>query len=432
MEAEQEQLLEYVQQGALKYFLEESNPGNGLVADSTWGGAPASIAAVGFALASYPLAVERGLIQRPEAVRRTITTLRFFHDSPQSAEPDATGYHGFYYHFLDMQTGRRNGRCELSTIDTAYLIMGALVAAQYFDGDTPAEREIRRLADELYARVEWTWVLNDDASLSHGWSPESGFIRYRWQGYDESLFLQVLALGAPRWSVPLESYAVWTSTFDWQHAFGYDLFYAAPLFIHQASQIWLDSRALQDEPTRGRGLTYFENSRRATYVQQQYAIENPKRFEGYGAYAWGFTASEGPGEVTRVVDGVERRFYSYLARGVPEPDDGTLSPWVTMSSLPFAPEIVLPTMVHYNRTYPELRGKYGLTCSLNPTFRDEVGVNRRGWFSKHFYGLNEGPNALMIENFRSEFVWRLTRRCEPIVRGLRRAGFRGGWLETGE
>ncbi len=165
MEAEQEQLLEYVQQGALKYFLEESNPGNGLVADSTWGGAPASIAAVGFALASYPLAVERGLIQRPEAVRRTITTLRFFHDSPQSAEPDATGYHGFYYHFLDMQTGRRNGRCELSTIDTAYLIMGALVAAQYFDGDTPAEREIRRLADELYARVEWTWVLNDDGPL---------------------------------------------------------------------------------------------------------------------------------------------------------------------------------------------------------------------------------------------------------------------------
>lgn len=430
MEPEDTQLLTFLQQGALTYFLNVCNPTNGLVADSTWAGAPASIAAVGFALASYPLAVERGLISRVTGVERTLTTLRFLEASPQGPEPEATGYHGWYYHFLDMQTGRRARNCELSTIDTAYLIMGALVAAQYFSGDAPAEREIRRVADALYQRVEWTWVLRNDLTLGHGWYPESGFIPYHWQGYDESLFLHVLALGSPTWSVPPETYAAWTRTYDWRTYYNYHFLYAAPLFIHQASHLWIDLRGIQDEPMRARGLDYFENSRRATYVQQRHAIENPQGFVGYNKYAWGLTASEGPGEVTCRVGGVERHFYNYLARGVPEPDDGTLSPWVAVASLPFAPEIVLPTVAYFNRTYPRLRAKYGFTCSLNPTFPVDGKTDSQGWYSKDFYGLNLGPNALMIENFRSEFIWRLTRQCPPILRGLKQAGFRGGWLET--
>ncbi len=430
MEPESEQLLDFVQRGALAYFLDQSNPTNGLVADSTWQNAPSSITAVGFALASYPLAVEHALIPRAMGVERTLTTLRFFKGSPQGPEPDSTGYHGFYYHFLDMQTGRRAGKCELSSIDTAFLIMGALVAAQYFTGDTPAEREICHLAYELYEQVEWSWLLNADLTLGHGWYPESGFIPYCWQGYEESLFLHVLALGSSVWPVPAKTYSVWASTFRWETHYGYDLVYAAPLFIHQAAHIWLDLRGIQDEPMRARGIDYFENTRRATYVQQCYAIENPKRFTGYGEYAWGITASEGPGEIECVVDGVERRFYNYLARGVPDPDDGTLSPWVAVASLPFAPEIVLPTLAHYDRTYPQLHQKYGFTCSFNPSFPGDSLSGSPGWFSKDFYGLNLGTNALMIENVRTGFVWQLTRQCPPVIRGLVRAGFRGGWLET--
>lgn len=319
--------------------------------------------------------------------------------------------------------------CELSTVDTAFLIMGALVAAQYFDGDMPAEWEIRRLADELYQRVDWSWVLNDDLTIKHGWFPESRFIPYCWQGYDESLFLHILALGSAIASVPAATYPAWASTFSWENHYGYELVYAAPLFIHQAAHLWLDLRGIQDETMRAKGIDYFENSPRATYVQQQYAIENPKRFTGYGEYAWGITAGEGPGETARVVDGVERHFCNYLARGVPDPDDGTLSPWVAVASLPFAPEIVLPTLAHYNQSCPELRNKYGFTCSLNPTFPGNPETGATGWYSKDSYGLNLGANALMIENARTEFVWRLTRYCPPIIRGLERAGFRGGWLE---
>ena len=179
------------------YFWKETNPGNGLLADNTGGDAPASIAAVGYALTAYVVGVEHAYIPRARAVERTLTTLRFFRDSPQGTEPDATGYKGFYYHFLDMKTGRRVWRCELSTIDTAILLIGALTCAAYFDGGDDGEREIRDLADALYRRVDWRWAQNGGATVTHGWRPESGFLRYRWEGYNEGLLLYVLGLGSP-------------------------------------------------------------------------------------------------------------------------------------------------------------------------------------------------------------------------------------------
>ena len=171
--------LETLQRETFDYFINEVNPANGLIIDKTEAGWPASIAATGLALAAYPVGVERGFWPRRAAVERTLTTLRFFRNSPQGPEPDATGHKGFYYHFLDMQTGRRAWDCELSTIDSTFLLAGALTAGVYFDAETAEEREIRGLADALYCRADWTWARNGEATVTHGWRPESGFIEYR-------------------------------------------------------------------------------------------------------------------------------------------------------------------------------------------------------------------------------------------------------------
>jgi hypothetical protein len=199
--------LRQLQLTTLQYYLHETNPANGLIRDKTQKGAPASIAAIGLAFASLPIFVERGVVAREFAPELALKRLRFFRDSPHGPEPDATGYKGFYYHFLDMKTGRRVWNCELSTIDSAFLLAGMLTCAAYFDADTEEEAELRRLADELYARADWLWALNGGPAASHGWRPESGFIPHYWRGYDEALLVYILGLGSPSFPLPPESYA---------------------------------------------------------------------------------------------------------------------------------------------------------------------------------------------------------------------------------
>ncbi len=424
-----------LQRHTFDYFLHEVNPETGLVKDNTRPDAHASITAVELGLACVPVAVERGYVGRAEAVERVLATLRFFWQSEQSEAPDATGWRGFYYHFLHMDTGRRAWESELSTIDTTFLVAGALLAAQYFSGSGPAEAEIRTLADALYRRVEWDWALNPDGAdrpvpaISHGWTPEDGFIPHRWEGYSEALLLYALALGSPTHPVPEGSYAAWLETYDWRTLYGTEHLYAGPLFIHQLSHAWVDFRGLQDAFMRAKGIDYFENSRRATYVQREYAIRNPRGFKGYGENAWGVTASDGPGPAGHTVEGEDRHFWGYLARGVPfGPDDGTLSPWAVVASLPFAPEIVLPALASVNEHHPEITSTYGFKCSFNPTFPGGE-TSDGGWISQGYYGLDQGPIVLMIENYCSGLPWRLMRGCAPLVHGLRRAGFSGGWLD---
>ena len=421
--------LETLQRNTFRYFWEETNPENGLIPDNTAGDdTPASIAGVGLALASYPVAVERSFVPRAQAVERTLATLRFLWNAPHGPMPDATGHRGFFYHFLDVTTGRRVWRCELSTIDTTILIAGALTAAAYFDQPTDAEREVRTLADSLYRRLDWRWAQNGDATVSHGWRPETGFLPYRWQGYNEALILYGLGLGSPTHPLPEKSYPAWTSTYRWKKLYGHELLYGAPLFMHQLSHLWIDFRGIQDAFMRRQAMDYFENSRRATYVHQQYAIRNPKGFRDYGAQAWGITASNGPGPTKRSVRGVTRRFLGYAARGVPYgPDDGTLAPWAVVASLPFAPEIVLPTLQHCSAAYPNIESEYGLVCSINPTFPSR-GARGSGWVSHNHFAIDQGPVILMIENYRSGLIWRLMRNCPYVIAGLRRAGFKGGWL----
>jgi hypothetical protein len=422
--------LDRLQRDTFRYFVEKADSASGLVPDSSREGAPSSITAVGLALAAYAVGTEREFIERAEAVDRVLTTVRFFLNSPQGKEPDATGHRGFYYHFLDMRTGRRAWKCELSTIDTTFLLAGALAAAAYFDRDTMEEREIRALADALYRRADWRWALNGGSAVSHGWKPESGFLRHRWEGYNEALLLYALGLGSPTHPLPAESYRAWTRTYRWRKLYGHEFLYAGPLFTHQLSHVWIDFRGIQDEFMRAKGIDYFENSRRATYVQRQYAIRNPRGFRGYNENCWGITASDGPGPATRRIDGVERRFFDYRARGIPYgPDDGTIAPWAAITSLPFAPEIVLLALRHFNEFYPEMTSEYGFRCSFNPTFPDGA-RGRSGWISKGYYGLDQGPIVLMIENYRSGLPWRLMSKCPYLVAGLRRAGFTGGWLSA--
>ena len=420
--------LDTLQRTVFDYFRFEHNPANGLVADKTQPGSPASIAAIGLALAAYAVGVERGFIERSAARDLTLATLRFFWNSPQGTEPDATGYKGFYYHFLDMQTGRRVWQSELSTVDTTFLLAGMLSAQAYFGQDSEDEHEIRTLADALYRRVDWNWARNGGATVTHGWTPESGFLRYRWEGYDEALLLYILGLGSPTHPLPEESYRAWTSTYLWKNVYGHELLYAGPLFIHQLSHLWIDFRGIQDAFMLDKGIDYFENSRRAAYVQQQYAVLNPLEFKGYGKYCWGITASDGPGWQTHRINGIERRFYGYLARGVPYgPDDGTISPWATVASLPFAPDIVLPTLKWFHDIDLRVDQSYGFQASFNPTFPDES-ASEHGWISPFHFALNQGPIVLMIENHRSEFLWRLMRTCSYLSTGLLRAGFKNGWL----
>jgi hypothetical protein len=379
-------------------------------------------------LAAYPIGVERAFLSRAEAIDRVLTTLRFFWNSSQGDEPDGTGHKGFYYHFLHMDTGRRAWECELSTIDSTILIAGALAAATYFDQESEQEQEIRKLADALYRRMDWQWAMNGNRKVSMGWKPECGFLPYFWEGYDEAILLHVLGLASPTHPLPAETYQAFTSTYCWKEIYGQELLYGGPLFLHQLSHMWIDFRGIQDEFMREKGIDYFENSRRATYVQQQYAIHNPRQFKGYGEHAWGLTASDGPGPAVLRIDGLERRFFDYEARGAPDgPDDGTIAPWAAATSLPFAPEIVLPTLQYLSEVYPDVTSKYGFKCSFNPTF-DEGYETQSGWVSKGYYGLDQGPIVVMIENYRTGFFWNLMKKCPYLADGLRRAGFEGGWL----
>ncbi len=427
MKSSTEKMLHRLQKDSFDYFLHEYNSSNGLVRDRTDSKSPSSIAAVGFSLAANIVAVERGFMSRREALKRTLAAARFFDCSSHGTAADATGYRGFYYHFLDMASGRRTWKCELSTIDSGLLLLGLLVAGEYFSGDNAEERELRERVGSVYRRMEWNWAGNDALTLSHGYDPENGFLKHRWQGYSEGLLLYILGGGSPTHPLSSENYRAWTQTYRWKRIYGFDFLYAGPLFIHQFLHVWIDFRGLQDAFMRGKAIDYFENSRRATYVQSEYCRRNPRGFQGYSELNWGITACDGPGPCVRKIKGSKLRFYGYHARGVPYgPDDGTISAGAAAASLPFAPELVLPTMEHFLTTDVGKRTPCGFAASFNPMFPSSSPLHF--WRSKDNYGLNHGPLILMVENFRSGLIWRLMRNCQPVVRGLQRAGFSGGWL----
>jgi hypothetical protein len=421
-----------------RYFWDLADAESGLVPDRYPSPSPSSIAAMGFALTAYPIGVERGYVKRGEAASRVKATLRFFAEAPQGPGPTGqTGHHGFFYHFLELRRGERAGPgVELSTIDSSLLLAGVLFCESYFDRGGE-EGEIRELAERIYTRVDWSWAAPRPPLVARAWKPETGFYGDDWRGYDESMILYLLALGSPTHPLPEGAWSEFISTYRWQEYYGRPHVNFAPLFGHQYSHVWVDFRGIQDAYMRERGIDYFENSRRATLAQRDYAIENPGGWRGYGPKVWGLTACDGP-QAEATLQGRPRVFKSYWARGAAAGDvrdDGTIAPTAALGSLPFAPETVIPTILEVHRLYgAHLYATYGFLDAFNPSVPEGTPVKKgrvvrgEGWFDTDYIGIDQGAILSMIENARSALIWRVMKRNPHLRRGLIRAGFRGGWL----
>lgn len=438
-------MLTDLERRTFQWFWDTGNPANGLIPDRWPTKSFCSIAAVGFGLTAYAVGAERGWTSRAAARDRSLATLRFFAGAQQG--PDSagvTGHRGFFYHFIDMERGERFEKTELSSIDTVLLLGGVLFAGEYYDREDPAELEIRRLAAELNARVDWGWMYGKGPYVSMGWTPEEGFIPSQWDRYNEATLLYLLALGSPTHAIDPEIWTRWTANFDlsWGNHWGERHLHFPPLFGHQYSHVWVDFRGIRDPWLMTHDLDLFENSRRATRAQHNYAVANPGGWSGYGAACWGLTACDGAGDFRAKIGGRSREFFSYSARGPGYRDDGTLAPTAIAASIAFEPALVVESLAMMQRRYGRaIYGQYGFLDSFNPTLANPPAeaaikygrvVPGLCWVDGDYLGIDQGPIVTMIANHRDELVWKRMRGCRPIIDGLKRAGFRGGWLDVAQ
>jgi hypothetical protein len=399
MSQSDDRLLEDATHRAFLYFWEQSDPSTGLTADRVRvDGSPhdeqhrdvASIAATGFALTALCVAAERGWVTEAAARDRVRATLRFFADR-------ATNEHGWFYHWMDMRTGERRWRSEISSIDTALLLAGVLTVRQRFRSDL----EIVRLATRIYERVDFAWMLAGHPTLlSHGWKPETGFLESRWDHYCEHAILYLLAIGSPTHPIPPCSWSAWSrpriAYGGYEYVSGKD-----PLFVHQYSHAWVDFRGRRDRwPPR---LDYFENSVAATRAHRQFCLDLRSEFPGYSETIWGITASDSA--------------KGYVAWGGPPRDpaiDGSVVPCAAGGSLMFAPDICVPALRAMRERYGDrVYGRYGFADAFNPS---------TGWVGPDYVGINVGITILSAENLRTGAVWRWFMRNPEIPRALGLAG----------
>ncbi|MGH7995224.1 MAG: glucoamylase family protein [Opitutaceae bacterium] len=385
-------LLDGIEQGALRYFIEHSDPHTGLAQDrapanGSPGDAAASISATGFALTAFCIGAHRGWLQPGEAKARIERTLRF-------AADEMPNQHGWFYHFVDPRTGRRAYDSEISTIDTALFLQGAVFAREYLR-DPAADAYVRR----IYRRIDWRWALNGGLTLSHGWLPETGFIPYRWDSYSELMGMYLLGLGAPSRPLPAECWRAWKrrplERFD-----GQTFIQCGPLFTHQYAQAWFYFRGRHDA-----FADYWQNSVDATLDQRAWSAAQHARFHHWSKNLWGLTASDGE--------------HGYMAWGTPgpEPDesDGTLVPCAPAGSLPFAPRDCLTSLHDMLKTGgPGVWGRYGFVDSFNP---------ETGWVDPDVIGIDQGISMIMAENLRSGLVWRTFMEAPEVRRAMKIAGF---------
>jgi hypothetical protein len=417
-----DQLLDDVERRTFHFFWDLADPQTQLIPDRAPTPSFSSIAAVGFGLTAYGIGAERGYVTRAQAAERTLATLRSLLTNSEAT------HNGFYYHFLDMHTGRRFEKVELSTIDSALLFAGALFSQSYFDRDDATEKAIRDAAEELYERADWQWAQARPPAVSMGWYPEKGMHDWDWRGYNEAMILYILALGSPTHPIEPAAWAEYTKSYKWGTFYGQQHLLFAPLFGHQYSHVWIDFRGIRDETMRAHGIDYFENSRRATLAQHAYAIDNPSKWREYGDRVWGLSACDGPMD--------EGPYHSYWGRGATEGDirdDGTIAPTAAASSIAFTPELSIAAMRAMSTR--AVYDKYGFLDAFNPTLRTTEKLKHgridpnEGWIDVDYLGIDEGPIIAMIENYRSGLVWRVMRKNAHVVQGLKRAGFTGGWLE---
>ena len=460
----QAQFSEELTKRTFDYFWDTTDRTHCLAPDR-WPSNPfSSIASTGFALTAFGIGAERGYVARDEAAKRTRDCLDFYWNAPQGAAVGGvTGYKGFFYHFLNNEDGTRHGKTELSTVDTSLFLGGVLFAQSYYDRDTPVEAEIRDLAEKIYARVDWSFVQRENSdipsengggpkAIAMGWYPERGnggdFGTHDWVGYNEGMLVYILALGSPTHALSKEAWDKgWAAHLDkdWGSFYGQQFLQFEPLFGHQYSHVWVDFRGIRDDFMRRKGIDYFENSRRATLSQRAYGADNPNRWTDYSADIWGWTASDGPGysKDEYSVNGRLRSFNGYMARGVSSVrivDDGTVVPTAPGGSVAFAPEVAIPALMAMRAKYgARLYTRYGFKDAINPSFtfpqaqsRSGAVDPRQGWVANDYLGIDQGPILAMMENHRSGLIWQIMRKNPHIVRGLRRIGFEGGWLDEAQ
>lgn len=388
---DEEGFLEELERACFEFFWEEANATTGLVKDRSQAAGPdsrnvASIAATGFGLTALCIAHERGWEDAAKLRDRVSATLRFV----ESHVPQA---HGFFCHFVNIQTGDRVLQSEVSSIDTAIFICGVLTCRAYFD-----DAEIRGVADRLYNRVDWNWLLHGDKTLSMGWTPERGFIRTRWDSYSELMMVYLLGLGASTAAMSRQNWDSWTRPFFEFNGVRY-IGSHAPLFAHQYSHAWFDFRGKRDTYA-----DYFTNSVVATKVHKLWCLELAREYPDYSEDLWGITASDsargyavwgGPPAMGRI--------------------DGSIVPCATAGSLPFLPEETIRVLRNIREKYDKrVWQKYGFVDAFNPL---------ANWYSQDVIGIDIGITLLMAENARSGFVWQQFMKNEAAQRGMAKAGF---------
>jgi hypothetical protein len=388
---EDDQFLDELERLNFCYFLEQTNPETGIIKDRCQvqgndNGIVGSIAATGFGLTALCIGHERGFISLPEARNRVLATLRFL----WRALPN---HRGFFYHWANINTGERVWDAEVSSVDTSILLCGVLACREHF-----RDPEITRVASDVFNRVDWTWLSEDTPLLPHGWTPEIGFLPYRWDLYSELMMMYLLGLGSSSHPLREDTWSAWK-----RMQFEYDgLRYIgsfAPLFVHQYSQAWFDFRGKRDKYA-----DYFENSAIATDVHRRFCLELARQFPSYSDDLWGITASDSQN--------------GYVIWGGPPatgPIDGTVVPSAPAGSLPFLAQPTMRVLRTIQSRYSAAWGKYGFVNSFNPI---------KNWYDSSFIGIDTGITMLMAENARTGFVWNTFMKSPEARRGMERAGFR--------
>jgi hypothetical protein len=390
LSAEDDQFLNDVEKANFLFFWEQGNPKTGMVKDrcnvhNTNQAAAASIAATGFGLTALCIGDQRGFISTSAALERVFATLRFLWKK-------LPNHRGFFYHFANPETGERMFDSEVSSVDTAILLCGVLTCREHFRHPAVAQ-----LADLIFARVDWTWLSEDTSLLTHGWTPEIGFLPSRWDYYSELMMMYLLGMGAAAHPLKEETWNAWKRlTFEYDGMRYIGSF--APLFVNQYSQAWFDFRGQRDKYA-----DYFQNSVIATEVHRRFCVELGKQFPDYSDDLWGITASDYE--------------HGYVAWGGPPatgPIDGTVVPSAAGGSLPFLPAATMRVLKTIRNRYPSAWSQYGFVNAFNPL---------NSWYDSDVIGIDTGIILLMAENLRTGFVWETFMKTPEARRGMERAGF---------
>ncbi|HOW87295.1 MAG TPA: glucoamylase family protein [Candidatus Omnitrophota bacterium] len=385
--AQDRELLERIEKDTLQYFVRLSNKETGFTKDSSRPGAPSSVAATGFALAAYAIGESRGWLTPDYARSRILTTLRMLRNKTAHRE-------GFFYHFLDNRTGKRVWGSEASSIDTALVVAGALLAAQYYPGT-----EIEKLAHEIYERVNWKWMMNGSDFICMGWTPEGKFLPYYWDSYNELMILVALAIGSPTFPAPERTWDRWMRPEGDYN--GHKVIFASSgsLFTYQFSHAYIDFRALNDQ-----GINYFENSREATLANREYSMSFADQYKSYSENSWGLSASVGPGG-----------YKAYGGKPGAGLHDGTIAPYAALSSIVFTPELSTKAARFFFDNYQaNLYGNFG--------FKDAFNLDKQ-WWAQEYLGIDQGITLLMLENYlNGEVVWKKFMELPAIKKWIELTG----------